>query len=65
MLGLLHKEVNGESLDAHITKHFDMDEAAEGMSKRLSTSTSFMAPIATFVRNFVRCKMDTATEAKK
>lgn len=27
-----------------------MDEAAEGLSKRLSTSTSFVAPTATFAR---------------
>lgn len=48
-------------LDAHSTKLLDTDEAPEGFSKKLFTSTSFMGLIATFVRQ----NSDTTVEDKK
>lgn len=60
MLDLLRKYVIGKTLDAHIAKFSDKDEAAEGFSNMLFTSTSFMTPIATFVRG----KSNTAMEEK-
>lgn len=50
MLDSLCEKVIGETLNAHIGKLFDRYEAAEGRSKKLLTSTSFIAPIATFLR---------------
>lgn len=50
MLDLLFKDVIGECFDAHIAKAVDMDEAAEGFWSRLLSSSSLMAPIATFIR---------------
>lgn len=49
MLDLLRKDVIGEKLDRHIAKFFDTEAATDGLSKKLMTSSSFMAPIATFV----------------
>lgn len=53
--------INGEMLDVHITKCFETDEATGGLSKRLLPPTSFMEPIATFVR----AKSDTVMKSKK
>lgn len=47
-------------LDAHIAAFFNTNEAGEGLSKRLLTSTSLMPPIGTFVRP----KENMATEDK-
>lgn len=50
MLDLLRKDVIGGKSDTHSAKFFDMDQAIKRFSKRLGTSTSFIAPIATLVR---------------
>lgn len=55
MLGLLQKDVIGETLDGHC-EAFEHIAATEGFPTSLLDSSSFMAPIA----NFFRCKMDTA-----
>lgn len=49
MLDLIWKEVVGKILGTHITKFFDSDEAAPGSLKRLITSSSLTAPVATYV----------------
>lgn len=61
MLDKLCKDVVGESLNAHIAKFLNTDAAADVFSKRSLISSSFMAPIATFLRR----KTDTAMEDKK
>lgn len=47
---LLHKDVDGDTLDAHIAKFFDIDAAADWLSKNLLTSRLFMASMATFLK---------------
>lgn len=49
-LDLLRKAVLCEMLDAYIAKFIDTDAAADRLWKKLLTSSSFMVPIATFVR---------------
>lgn len=51
MLDLMRKEVMQETLDAHVAKLFGTGAAADWLSKRLWTRSSFMEPIATFVRH--------------
>lgn len=46
LLDLLHEDDTKETLDAHITNLFSTCEARAGLSKKLLTSTTFMAPIA-------------------
>lgn len=48
-LDLLRKELLGKTLDADVSELFDLDAAADRLSKRLLTSSSFIAPIDTFV----------------
>lgn len=48
-------------LDVHITEFFDTNEAAKGLSKRLWTSASSIAPNETFVMH----KTDMTMEDKK
>lgn len=61
MMDLLRRDVIGDTLDAHVARFFEKDEAAEGLWKRMFTSTSFMGRI----ENFAGHRMDTATEDKK
>lgn len=61
MLDLSRKQVIEEMLGVHTVKSSDTNEAAEGLSKSLLTSTSFIAPIATFVL----LKTDLAMEGQK
>lgn len=61
MLELLGKHVIGETLDAHVAKYFYTNAGADGVSKILLTSCSFIAPVATFLR----LKMDAAIEYMK
>lgn len=51
MLDLLRKDIIGETLDARIAKIFDTKAAADKFSKKLFTSTSFVARIGTFLRH--------------
>lgn len=51
------KEVIGETLDSHIAKFFDSYVATEWLSKQLLILSSFMAPIATFVRRKTRINL--------
>lgn len=60
MLALLRKKVVRDTLNADIVNYCNTDVAANKLSKRLMTSSSFMTPITTFVRQ----KMDTAMESK-
>lgn len=50
MLDLLGKEVIPRPLGSHITEFFETGPAAKGLSERLLASSSFMTPIATFIR---------------
>lgn len=50
MLDLLGKYVIDVTPDAHIAKLFDSDTAAGRLPKKLSASSSFMMPTATFVQ---------------
>lgn len=58
MLVMLRKDVIEETLDAQIAKRFDTDAASKRLSKRLLTSSSFMAPITTFVRRKLNTTME-------
>lgn len=58
MLHMLRKHVMTETLDARIANFLDTDEGAGGFTKRLLTSTCFMAAVATIVR----CNTDTSIE---
>lgn len=58
MLDLLRKDGIGEVLDTRITKTFDTDAAAEGLSHRLVTFRSFMMLIATFISLEANTAMD-------
>lgn len=49
MLDLLPKGVIEKMLDENIAKFFDTYATAYGLSKSVLTSSSLMAPIATFV----------------
>lgn len=51
MLDLLCKGVIGEKMDTCIAKFLGTDAAAKWFSRTLLTSSSFMAPIATFLRS--------------
>lgn len=44
-------------MDAHITKLFDTCAASKEFSKSMLTSSSFMAPITTFVRRTTNTSM--------
>lgn len=61
ILDLLRKKVIGETLNAGIAKFFDTDAAPVRLSKKLLTSSSFMALITTFVRR----KTDSAIADQK
>lgn len=50
ILGLLCKEVIGETLEARREKLLDTDASADRFSKRLLTSGSYMKPTVTFMR---------------
>lgn len=56
----LREDVIGKTLDADIAKLCNKDAAADGLSKTLSMSSSFMAPIA----SFEQLKTDTAIASK-
>lgn len=58
---MLRKEVIGDTLDSHIARLFDTDADSDRLSKRFLFSSTFMGPIATFVRR----KPDAAMEEKK
>lgn len=58
MLEMLRKEVIVKTLDAHIAKIFDTNAAAGRVSKRLLTSSSFMARVATLAQRITDTKMD-------
>lgn len=45
MLDVLHTDVNGDTLDAHIANFFDTDAAIDRLSQRWLTSNPFMLPI--------------------
>lgn len=60
-MGLARMEVVADTLDAHIAQYFNTDVATDKLSKRLLTSSAFMAQIATCLRHI----MDTAMEDKK
>lgn len=49
MLDLLRKDVIEETMDAHIAKVLNTYAAADEISEKLLTSSSFIAPITTFV----------------
>lgn len=49
LLDLLPKDVIGDTLEAHIAKFLDTDEFTDRVQKKLLTSSSFMASIATYV----------------
>lgn len=51
MLNLLHKDVILDTLDGHVAKIFDTEAAADRLSKRFLTSSTFMESIATFMRS--------------
>lgn len=61
MLDLLCKNAIGDTLSAHIATYFDTAAAADILSKIMSPSSTFTAPIATFVRR----RADTAVEEQK
>lgn len=50
MLHLLRKNVIGETVHAYVSKVFAPDAAADKFLKHLQTSSSFMAPTATFAQ---------------
>lgn len=58
MLDLCHKDVIGDTMDAHIAKFLDTNAAADRLSQRLLTLSTFMSPLVTFMRR----KIDTAKE---
>lgn len=60
-LDRLSKEVIGETPNAYIAKSFDMDAAADSLSKKRLSSSSYTGQIATFVQR----KTDTAIAAMK
>lgn len=49
MLDLLHREVFGETLDAHIAKYFGIDAAALGLSKSSWTLARSWRPLRLFI----------------
>lgn len=61
MMDLLRTDVIEKTLDAHIGKYSNTNEAAKGFLKRLLVSNAFVVPIATFVRLI----MDIARENMK
>lgn len=61
MLELLRRNLIENTLDADFAWCLSTGAAAESLSKRLLTSSSVMAPMATFVR----CKMDVAIVSLK
>lgn len=48
ILGLLHKDVIGDTLNAHKARLLDINESADGPSKKLLTPCSFMTTITKF-----------------
>lgn len=50
MLDVLCRNVICNTIDAHIANYFNVDANADKLSKRLLNSSSFIAPITTFVR---------------
>lgn len=58
---LVRKLVIGETLDAHVAKNFDTEAAVDGLSNRLLTPSSLLAPITAFIRR----KINTTMENKK
>lgn len=50
-MDLLRKDVNGKTLEVHRAKLFDTYVAGNTLSKKLLTSSSFMASVVTFVRH--------------
>lgn len=49
-MDFLFKDVISETMDAHIAKFSDTEAAADWPLKKLLTSSSFIAPTATFLR---------------
>lgn len=60
MLELLDKDIFEDAMDAHIAKFYDSSEAADRLSKKVSTSSTFMKHIA----NSVKPKSGTAIAEK-
>lgn len=60
VLDLCRNEVIGKTLDAHIEKAFNTYAATGRLSKKHLSSSSFNAPI----RTFVECKTSTAIADK-
>lgn len=50
MVELLRKDVIGDKRVAQISISFDSGQATYGLSKKLLTSSKFLEPTATFVR---------------
>lgn len=50
MLDRLRNSVIGETLDTHIAIFFDTDAGTDRLSKELLASSSFITPMATFIR---------------
>lgn len=61
MVDLLRNEVIEKTFDAHVAKFFDINAAAEVLSKLILASSLFVQPFATFVW----LKTDTEMDEKK
>lgn len=55
LLEPLHKDVMSKTLEVHIAKFFEISAAADRLWKKFMKSSSFMAPIATFVPRKTDC----------